>query len=405
LTTLPAGWREVILADVALLLRNGIFARRPNSEQRGTAMLRISAVRDGRVDLNDRRHVEDVEAASVPRFSVREGDLLFTRYNGSRALVGICGRVGPVHEPLLHPDKLIRLVPDRDVVDDRFLALQMQSGPVRRFLEPRIRTTAGQSGISGADVRAIPIVLPPLDEQHRIVAVLEDKLSRLEAGKAYLRAGSQRANQLSPALLSTLRSVDDQRVALAEVLAEPLSNGRSVPDGDGAPVLRLTALRDGTVDPSAAKLGAWSLEQAAPFGIEQGDLLLARGNGSLGLVGRAAMVVDPPPAVAFPDTMIRLRPDPRAQPALLLALWNGPDVRRQIERAVRTTAGIYKINQKQLLGIRLRIPPPAQQVDVLAQLDALAAGRRRLESALEQSGNRAGALRRSLLTAAFEGSL
>lgn len=57
------------------------------------------------MDLGHRRHVEDVAVTTVPRFPVREGDLLFTRYNGSRALVGICGRVDPVQAPVLHPDK------------------------------------------------------------------------------------------------------------------------------------------------------------------------------------------------------------------------------------------------------------------------------------------------------------
>jgi type I restriction enzyme S subunit len=212
---LPAGWREVKLADVALSLRNGIFAKRPNTEQRGVAILRISAVRDGLVDLSDRRHVEDVDEDVAQRFAVGEGDLLFTRYNGSRKLVGICGRVGPVDERILHPDKLIRVVPNRDVADDRFLALQMQAEAVRRFLDPRIRTTAGQSGVSGADVREIPVVLPPLDEQHRMVAILEDYLSRLDAGGNYLASVGQRSATMATARTEALLLSGTSDVATA----------------------------------------------------------------------------------------------------------------------------------------------------------------------------------------------
>ncbi len=193
---LPRGWHQAVLGDLVVSLRNGIFARRPNDEQRGVPILRISAVRSGSIDLQDRRFVDGVDDETQTKFMIQEGDLLVTRYNGSRSLVGVCGRVGRVAETILHPDKLIRLVPNQACVDSRFLALQMHSTRVRSYLEPRIRTSAGPPGISGSDVKSIPLRVPPLDEQQRIVAVLEDHLSRLDAAEGYLSAVDKRLDKL-----------------------------------------------------------------------------------------------------------------------------------------------------------------------------------------------------------------
>ena len=201
MTDLPDDWTTTTLGVAARSIRNGIFARRPNDEGNGTPILRISAVRDGRVDLGSPRYVEGVTAEQAETFGINAGDLLMTRYNGSRHLVGIPGIV-PEHDGIvLHPDKLIRVVPDRDLCDPNFLNYQLQSQSVRDFLAPRIRTTAGQSGISGRDVKAIPLVLPPLDVQTLIAEVLDDHLSRLDAGVNYLNAALARAGSLRRALL------------------------------------------------------------------------------------------------------------------------------------------------------------------------------------------------------------
>src|SRR5690606_36481298 len=61
-----------------------------------------------------------------------------------------------------------------------------------------------------------------------------------------------------------------------QVLKAALSNGRSVPDAaEGFPVLRLTALKDGRIDLSERKVGAWDAASAEAFLIEQGDILVS----------------------------------------------------------------------------------------------------------------------------------
>jgi type I restriction enzyme S subunit len=72
---------------------------------------------------------------------------------------------------------------------------------------------------------------------------------------------------------------------------DDVANGHSVRSADvGARVLRLTAVRNGAIDLNATKFGAWTEDEAKPFAVVEGDLLIVRGNGSLSLVGRSGLV-------------------------------------------------------------------------------------------------------------------
>ena len=158
---------------------------------------------------------------------------------------------------------------------------------------------------------------------------------------------------------------------LAELLSEPLRNGRSVPTADdGFPVLRLTAIKRGSIDLGERKTGAWTADDAQACLVAAGDFMIARGNGSLALVGRGGLVRTEPDQVAFPDTMIRARPDPSRLVAEYLALvWESQGVRRQIERSARTSAGIYKVSQPSLAAVTLPVPSVVEQRRIVAILE------------------------------------
>lgn len=285
-----------------------------------------------------------------------------------------------------------------------------------------------------------PAPLPPLAEQERIVAAVEEAFSKLEAGEAGLRTVRQLLKRMRDAILAAafagrlvaqdptdtpaMKLLADLGieevprsalelpstwavVRLGDVLAEPLANGRSVRSRDGGfPVLRLTCLDGGRVDLSERKDGEWDSKAAAPFLVRKGDFLVSRGNGSLALVGRGGLVLDEPDPVAYPDTLIRVRvPERVMAPALLALVWNSAVVRRQLEAQARTTAGIYKVNQSMLSDLELPLPPREEQPRIVAeverQLSSIAACERAVDAALPHSA----AMRRSVLKAAFEGQL
>ena len=181
----PAGWSWCSLDQIAVEMRNG-FGGKPEGDS-GTRILRISAVRALTLDMNDIRHLpgqSDLYASDL----LRTDDLLFTRYNGSREFVGVCAVVPSLTEPTAHPDKLIKVRCAASLALPSFVALMASCGVSRAFLESRMRTTAGQSGISENDLRCLPIPLPPLAEQHRIVAEADRRLSLIRVAEAQVTA-------------------------------------------------------------------------------------------------------------------------------------------------------------------------------------------------------------------------
>jgi hypothetical protein len=103
--------------------------------------------------------------------------------------------------PTLHPDKLIRVRVVPDTALPQYIEIASNVGVSRQHMESRARTTAGQTGISGGDIREMPIPLPPLEEQEQIVAEVERRLSLVDEIQAQVEANLKRAARLRQGIL------------------------------------------------------------------------------------------------------------------------------------------------------------------------------------------------------------
>lgn len=170
---------------------------------------------------------------------------------------------------------------------------------------------------------------------------------------------------------------------------------------DGFPVLRLTSIKSGRIDLDESKEGSWTEEEAKPYLVTKGDYLLSRGNGSRKLVGRGGLVGEISDPVAFPDTMVRVRVNSEViAPKFLRHLWDSPLIRHQIESAARTTAGIYKVNQKILEAIAFPLPPLAEQLRIVEALEGHLSRLDAAEGGVGRAAQRARSLLRRLLAEA-----
>lgn len=394
-------WPVVRLGDVANTALGKMLDKAKIKGHAHVSYLRNVNVQWGRIDTDDLLTMELAEDERE-RFAVREGDLLVCE--GGE--IGRCAIWHGRTDYLAYQKALHRIRPS-DKLDTQFLRYLMEHHSLSGQLA-KLATGTTIAHLPQQQLRRVPVPLPPLDEQRRIVDLLEDHLSRLDAADAYLEAARRRGNVLYDQLLaSALAALESAELPLAELLSDGLANGKSVPtQEDGFPVLRLTALRDGHIDLAERKPGAWTAADARRFLVERGDFLIARGNGSLRLVGRGGLITDEPDAVAFPDTLIRARPDvTRIHPEFMAYVWNAPRVRRQIEKAAKTTAGIYKVNQKDLAAVRVPVPSLADQERVTAAVRESRDALSRLALEVGRAVARSSALRRSLLGAAFSGRL
>ncbi|HWB84457.1 MAG TPA: restriction endonuclease subunit S [Bryobacteraceae bacterium] len=194
------GWATRKLGDLASEIRNGIAAKPTEAE--GLPILRISSVRPMKVNYDQVRFLPKSTKHEYERYLLRAGDLLFTRYNGNPEFVGVAG-VLRTEEQLVYPDKLIRLrLPDDSPVSPDFLEIAVNSGQSRKFLRSRVRTTAGQAGISGADIKACPVAFPPSHtQQAELVQEVQRALTQANATAATVATNIRRAERLRSGIL------------------------------------------------------------------------------------------------------------------------------------------------------------------------------------------------------------
>jgi restriction endonuclease S subunit len=280
-------------------------------------------------------------------------------------------------------------------------------------------------------LRTSQIALPPLNEQKRIADKLDRLLAKVDSCRercdriplilkrfrqSVLAAATSgeltedwriELKSIATAIVnSTPSSTGYEHRYLRDLVQEPLRNGKSVRDGDGTLVLRLSCLRNGRIDWTEVKRGDWGDINVSRFLVKEGDFLVARGNGSQDLVGRGSLVVEQPQIVAFPDTMIRVRPNKSSiLPHYLQIIWDGNEVREQIELTARTTAGIWKIAQGDLENLLLPVPQIHEQQEIVRRVELLFAFADRLESRYQTARAKCDQLTPALLEKAFQGEL
>mgnify|MGYP000945074107 CR=1 FL=1 len=152
----------------------------------GKLCVRTSQFRPGRLDLSASRFVSDSTFSErISRLKPKENDILYSREGG---ILGVACRV-PLGIELCLGQRMMLIRPGRNV-SSAFLELVLNSPMITQLA--REKTTGGAAPrVNVATVKAYPIPIPPIDEQHRIVAKVDELMAlcdRLKAGLAESRA-------------------------------------------------------------------------------------------------------------------------------------------------------------------------------------------------------------------------
>jgi type I restriction enzyme S subunit len=134
------------------------------------------------------------------------------------------------------------------------------------------------------------------------------------------------------------------------------------------------------------------------------NVLFIRTNGSPSLIGRTAVVREDSP-IAFASYLIRFQLG-----AVEIADWvqlvvSSPAWREQIVRAAASSAGQYNLNQTFLKRLTIPLPPIDERAEILLSQRESIYDFSRLAQGVFLAQSRSAALRRALLTAAFNGEL
>lgn len=164
----------------------------------------------------------------------------------------------------------------------------------------------------------------------------------------------------------------------------------------GAPVLRIPNVSGGRVSLDDIKFGPLSSSEIEDLSLREGDILLIRSNGSLEIVGRAAVVTPDAAGMSFAGYLVRLRTDPtEIDPAYIWFALQSSEVRDQIEQPIRSAVGLKNVNLTEFGALTFRLPPLAEQHRIVAKVDGLMA----LCDQLETSLTSADEVRKKLLDA------
>lgn len=195
----PVGWAWSTLGELALSMRYGTSVK-CEREAKGAAVLRIPNVSSGSIDMDDLKF-GPLSAKEQEDLSLEVGDLLMIRSNGSLAIVG---RSAVVTEPaagMSFAGYLVRVRLLRGEINSRYLWLALNSTDTRDAIEIPIRSAVGLKNVNLTEFGALRIAVPPLAEQHRVVAKVDELMAICNQLETSIATGEQVRTRLLEAVL------------------------------------------------------------------------------------------------------------------------------------------------------------------------------------------------------------
>ncbi len=191
----PNGWAKVPLhhvADVQTGLsksesRTGSFIKKP--------YLRVANVQDGYLDLTEIKEI-DVPISQVERFRLHLNDVLLTEGGDfdklGRGCVWLNEIPGCVHQNHIFAVRVSRPA----LMLPAFLACQVQSAHARSYFLSCAKQTTNLASINSTQIKELPVLLPPLDEQRAIVQALSAWDAANEKTEGLIAAKGRHLNYL-----------------------------------------------------------------------------------------------------------------------------------------------------------------------------------------------------------------
>lgn len=195
--TLPTGWREVPFEELLVKLTNGTTTTQ-HKEPLGIPVSRIETISEANVNFTKVRYVRDISPELREKFLLAAGDILFSHINSDSHL-GKCALFKGGQE-LLHGMNLLRMRVSAAAIPE-FIEQYLTYLRSRGYFIQIAQHAVNQSSLNQTKINRIPIPLPPLAEQKRIVAKIEELFSELEAGEASLRKARRQLGVYRQSLL------------------------------------------------------------------------------------------------------------------------------------------------------------------------------------------------------------
>lgn len=208
-----AGWVWSRIGEAVLFTQYGT-SQKSNPSENGVPVLTMGNVQDGLVIWSNEKRIPET-SEDLPALYLQKFDLLYNRTN-SAELVGKTGIYLGDDGVRTFASYLIRLRPSLASSNPRFLNMAMNTPEFRETqIIPLIKKQTGQ--VNGTALKSMLIPLPPLAEQHRIVAKVDALMALCDRLEASLTASAATRRRLLDALLAeALAPIEDRELEAAE---------------------------------------------------------------------------------------------------------------------------------------------------------------------------------------------
>ena len=196
----PSGWKWARIGDTVLFTQYGTSTKAYHSDQ-GVPVLAMGNIQDGSVIWQNEKKIPNT-SEELPALYLKQFDLLYNRTN-SIELVGKTGIYLGEDDCRTFASYLIRLRVSQKNFSPHYLNLTMNT-PVFRETQivPLIKKETGQANVNGTALKHMLVPVPPLAEQQRIVAKVDELMGLCDQLEASLTDGEETRSRLLDALLA-----------------------------------------------------------------------------------------------------------------------------------------------------------------------------------------------------------
>jgi type I restriction enzyme S subunit len=274
--------------------------------------------------------------------------------------------------------------------------------------------------LNQGNLKSIPLPLPPLAEQQRIVVKLDELFGHLDTLKTRLNNIPQILKNFRQAVLNQAvtgklteewrkgKELKEWEETTLEHLVLFAGNGLSKRSGDGEDltVLRLADFKNGIRVNGKERKIQLTEKELIKYTLKNDDLLIIRVNGSVDLAGLFILYKDKGSKEAFCDHFIRLTVDSeKLIPLYLTYISNDGDGRLYLKNSLSTSAGQNTINQKSVKGLSINLPSVEEQTEIIKRVEHLFDKANAIEAQYKTLKTKTDSLPQAILAKAFKGEL
>ncbi|OYT90552.1 MAG: restriction endonuclease [Burkholderiales bacterium PBB3] len=400
-------WPVVPLAkalDSAHVFVDGDWVESKDQDPEGDVrLIQLADIGDGYYVDKSNRFLTSDAARRLKCTFLEAGDLLIARMPDP--LGRACIFPGDSKRTVTVVDVCI-IRPDSNTVYTPWLMHCINSPQSRNQIDEYTTGTTRQR-ISRGNLTKIKVALPPLEEQRCIAAIL-DQAETLRTQRRQVLAHLDTLTQsLFLYMFGDPASNPNglPRKKLGELIAEGPQNGlykSSTEYGSGTPILRIDAFYDGVVTKlNSLKRVRLSPEEIKLFGLAAEDIVINRVN-SIEYLGKSALIPPLSEPTVFESNMMRftVRRD-QVEPGYVVHFLQTPFIKGQILSGSKNAVNQSSINQQDVKGFEINVPPLPLQQTFATRIQAIEALKATHRTALAELD----ALFASLQQRAFAGEL